>query len=137
MPLDIHINNFSIEFLRIYLEIIYTFFFFKKWENHAACSTHTALGRNGSSVKGLSFSSARGSSASSHGFGGFGLSIFAVLDTHSEAGGLGVVVLGGVLTGVTTGVPTRLVTAGIWTPAYVKPNFRSERKTGSKSQTES
>lgn len=29
MPLDIHINNFSIEFLRIYLEIIYTFFFLR------------------------------------------------------------------------------------------------------------
>lgn len=95
------------------------------------------MGRNGSSVKGLGFSSSRGSSAPSHGFGGFGLSIFAALETHSEAGGLGVVVLGGVLTGVTTGVPTQLTAAGISTPACVKSNFRSERKAGSKSQTES
>lgn len=113
------------------------FIFFKQRENRAACSTHTALGRNGSSVKGLGFSSSRGSSAPSHGFGGFGLSIFAASEIHCKAGGLGVAVLGGVLTGVATGVPTRPATAGISAPAYVKPNFRSERKGGIKSQTKS
>lgn len=44
----------------------------------------------------------------------------ASLEMHSEEGGLGVVVLGGVLTGVTTGVPTRAEAAGILTPACVK-----------------
>lgn len=44
--------------------------------------------------------------------------------------------VGGVVTGVTTGVATRPVAAAISTPARGKPNFRSERKAGSKSQTE-
>lgn len=130
--------TFSISFdwlLRIY--VLGFGFFFQKWENHAACSTHTALGQNSSSVKGLGFSSSRGSSASSHGFASFGLSNFAALETHSKAGGLGVVALGGVLTGVTTGVSTQLVVAGISTPAWVKSNFRSERNEGTKSQAES
>lgn len=42
---------------------------------------------------------------------------------------------GGVVTGVTTGVTTWPVTASISIPACGKPNFRSERKAGSLSQT--
>lgn len=106
--------------------------FIKNWENHIAWYTHTALGLNVSSANGLGFSSSRGSSASSHGFRGAGFSIFAA----SEAGGLGVIISGGVLIGVIIGVPTRLTAAGISEPAGVKTNLRSERKTGRETATQ-
>lgn len=101
--------------------------------------THIGFVWKVSSFKGLGFSSSRGSSASPHGFGGFGLSIFVASKPGSDAGGVGVVILGGVSTGVAAGVPTGLVAPGISKPTHMKQitEFRLDWKPANNLQTRS